>query len=115
MYHEQLLLINDNPAVLDALEHVLSDNNEIVAKIGNVLDFKKRFEDGSLAVATVAIVDDKMPRAGVGKGIAEALRRKYPSMKIVSYSSTLQDWGDVNLVNSPNTSISDIRQAVLDL
>ncbi|HKB88046.1 MAG TPA: hypothetical protein VKC53_00170 [Patescibacteria group bacterium] len=115
MNNERLLLINDNLPTLDLLSRILSREHEIVASISSAIEFKQKLEDGSLVGSTVAIVDDRMPREGMGKGIAQKLRQDFPNIKIISFSGQLQDWGDVNLRNSPDTSIGIIRKAVLDL
>ena len=115
MKNEKLTLINDNISVLDVLEDVLQGDHVIVARISTLVDFNKKLKDGFLEATTVAIVDDAMPREGQGENVARKLRETYPGIKIVSYSSRPQDWGDINLINSPATSIAKIREAILSL
>lgn len=115
MRNERLVLISSNDVAADFLKRTLSGEHRVIARIASLADFNKRLKSGSLAEATVAIIDNKMPTEGMGKGIAKLLTDKYPGIKIVSFSKDVQNWADASIVNSPQTSTHDIRQTILGL
>ncbi len=115
MKDERLALVNSSMSVLRMLEDVLRDEHVIVFKVSSEAEFERRLNSGKFDDTSVVILEDDVHMPGMGRTMADRLRNDYPGIKIVTFAKELQDWGDKNLLNSPNTTNKQIRQAILDL
>jgi DNA-binding NtrC family response regulator len=97
---EKLFLIDDDTRIRQLLAQILGRGHKVVAEAVSFWAVKEAIEAGLPEEPTIAIVDDKMPKEGDGKLVADFLRVKFPKIKIVSFSGDLQSYGDINLKKS---------------
>lgn len=104
------MIVDDHAEVRDQLRRILGEKNILgeASNVGGVKELIMRLDETS--IPTHAVVDDMMPKEGDGKVAAQILRDTFHKIKIVSLSSHLQDYGDVNLPK--NASISELRNAI---
>jgi two-component system cell cycle sensor histidine kinase/response regulator CckA len=82
--HEQILLVDDEPAVLSAIAAVLEDEGYRVHAIADSLDALAAFEASPASFAAV-IIDRSMPRLG-GQALLDRMLAVAPTTRAISFS-----------------------------
>jgi len=99
---------------------IRKQEKELLTELGHTVEIEATSLEEALAFVKlakergieVAVLDGCLTKTGPwkadGKVIAEALKREIPSIKIISCSGILQDWGDVNLVKDDAVKLGEI-------
>jgi len=97
-----VFLVEDSP---DALKHarntIQEADHSIIAEATTLEEAFTAINTDSIKGVQVAVIDANLRKRDYsgsdGKDVAEALRRKYPDVKIISYSGLTQSYGDVHI------------------
>lgn len=96
---ERILLADDITVTREGIRMTIEAYSEehghkVVGEAASVSQVEEILKGGLRP--TLAIIDANMPYRGGGEKAAALIRQVSPETKIVSYSTDLQTWGDVN-------------------
>ena len=108
----KVFLAEDDESVRKLEKRVISLHGHTIAlettSLEDALEKVKLAKEKGVNVAVLDGCLSDGPWKDDGKVIAQALRELIPSIKIVSCSSMLLDWGDVNLYKTDAVKIGEI-------
>ena len=98
---ERILLADDLSFTREGMRETIElfgeeDGHQVVGEASSLAQVEELLKGGLRP--TLAIIDANMPNRGDGEKAAAVIRQISPETKIVSHSSQLQTWGDVNWV-----------------
>ena len=103
MHNERIVLGEDDEALRGMLAVAIQGKFHIViATVGSFEELSGMIK--KINYPTLGIFDNRMPAKGDGEKSAQLLQRMFPGVKIISFASERQTWGDDN-IEKPNVQL----------
>ncbi len=104
-------LVEDNESLRESTKALLElDGHNVVAEAATLDEALEGISKARDAGVQVAVVDGNLSQNDLsgndGNTVADALRKAIPGIKIISYSSDEQDYGDVHVSKDVRRGVS---------
>lgn len=94
----KVFVVEDDEALRRMLVTILRrGGHEVLLQAGNMRRALEEADGIERLGISVAVIDGAFPSEGDGASLATILKKRVPSIKIVSLAGAMQSWGDGNL------------------